>query len=415
MRLSRRGLIRGAGVSAVLAAAPRILQGAERDGSSGAVRLPATGQFAVRNHEVCLNNARWHPMSDGAMKAVQEHLAYKSRGIWTPPDAASEQQRLVKESFARLIHATPEEVAYVNSTTAGENLIVAGLGLARSGGNIVTDALHFEGSLYLYSELRKKGVEVRVVKPRNWRVELSDLERAIDKKTLLVALSQVSYINGFAQDINAVCELAHGHGAYVYADIVQAAGCVPVDVHASNVDFCASASYKWLMGDFGLGFLYIRKDLIERFPRTQWSFRQVSDFAYHAFPWDSPGQFPASYVQRKDAAGLFETETYANGVIAALSYSLPWIEAVGVGAIQAHAQTMTSRLQQELPRLGYPSITPVGSKSSIVAFRVNDTAALSSKLKRRRVDVSVSPGRMRISPSVYNTQGDVDVLLEALS
>ncbi len=75
MRLSRRGLIRGAGVAAVLATAPKI--SLPESGSTGAVKLPATEQFAVRNYEVCLNNARWHPMSDGAMKAVQEHLDYK--------------------------------------------------------------------------------------------------------------------------------------------------------------------------------------------------------------------------------------------------------------------------------------------------------------------------------------------------
>jgi len=111
------------------------------------------------------------------------------------------------------------------------------------------------------------------VRPRGWKIELADLEKVIDKKTKLVALSQVSYINGFEQDVKAVCTLAHAHGAYVYADVVQAAGRISVDVRASGVDFCANASYKWLMGDFGLGFLYIRQDLIGTFPRTQWSFR----------------------------------------------------------------------------------------------------------------------------------------------
>ncbi len=409
MRLSRRSLMKSIGTAAAMGAMPIPLLG-----STTPPPFPVAGEFAVREHEICLNNARWHPMSRGAIKAVQEHLAYKSRGIWEPPDAASEQQRTVKASFAQLINAVPEEIAYVNSTTAAENMIVAGLGLPGSGGNIVTDALHFEGSLYLYAELKRKGVDVRVVKPRGWRIELSDLEQVIDRKTRLVALSQVSYINGFEQDVKAVCDLAHAHGAYVYADTVQAAGCVPVDVRASHVDFCACASYKWLMGDFGLGFLYIRRDLIERFPRTQWSFRQIKDYEYHAFPWDTPGEFPMSYEQRTDAAGLFETGTYANGVIAALSYSLPWIQSLGVGAIQAHTQTLLGRLKVELPRLGYPSITPDGSKSAIASFLVKDPAGAAGRLKRKGVDVSFSPGRMRVSPSVYNTQGDVDAMLEAL-
>ena len=59
--------------------------------------------------------------------------------------------------------------------------------------------------------------------------------------------------NGFQHDLKAVCELAHAHGAYVYADIVQSAGAMPIDVRASGVDFCACSSFKWLMADFGLG------------------------------------------------------------------------------------------------------------------------------------------------------------------
>lgn len=257
------------------------------------------------------------------------------------------------------------------------------------------------------------------MRPRGWKIELADLEKVIDKKTKLVALSQVSYINGFEQDVKAVCTLAHAHGAYVYADVVQAAGRISVDVRASGVDFCANASYKWLMGDFGLGFLYIRQDLIGTFPRTQWSFRQFTDFEYHAFPWDGPGKFPASYKQKHDAAGLFETGTYANPVIAGLSYLLPWIAALGVKNIQAHTQTLTGRLQKELPRLGFEAITPAESWSSIVSFQVRDVAKAEAKLKRRKVDVSLSAGpmgagRMRVSPSVYNTMGDVEALLEAL-
>lgn len=257
------------------------------------------------------------------------------------------------------------------------------------------------------------------MRPRGWKIELADLEKVIDKKTKLVALSQVSYINGFEQDVKAVCTLAHAHGAYVYADVVQAAGRISVDVRASGVDFCANASYKWLMGDFGLGFLYIRQDLIGTFPRTQWSFRQFTDFEYRAFPWDGPGKFPASYKQKHDAAGLFETGTYANPVIAGLSYLLPWIAALGVKNIQAHTQTLTGRLQKELPRLGFEAITPAESWSSIVSFQVRDVAKAEAKLKRRKVDVSLSAGpmgagRMRVSPSVYNTMGDVEALLEAL-
>ena len=385
-----------------------------------AAALPMLGvrsEFVVDQYEVCLNNARWHPMSKGAKQAVIDYLDYKSRGVWVPsPGLNSPESIAVRKAFAELIHAQPHEVAFVNSTTAGENLVVAALGLHQAAaGNIVTDALHFEGSLYLYQELARRGVDVRIVKPRGWEIDLHDVQAAVDKKTKLVAVSKISYINGFEHDLKSLCELAHAHGAYVYADAVQAAGCMPLDVRASGVDFLASASYKWLMGDFGLGFLYVRENLLPKLQQTQWSFRQFESFDYHAFPGDTPGPFPASYKQRQDAAGLFELGTYANGVMAALTYSLPWIQRMGVENIQAHALELNAKLRREMLRLGYNCITPEDAKGAIIAFAVKDDARTAAKLRAKKIDVGLSRGRMRVSPSIYNTQQDIDTLLEALT
>jgi selenocysteine lyase/cysteine desulfurase len=381
-----------------------------------ATTLPVKDEFVVRDYEVCLNNARWHPMSRGAKQAVIDYLDYKAHGVVTQQGLTSPASIAVRQSFAELIGAKPSEIALVNSTTAAENMIVAGLGLHQPGkGNIVTDALHFEGSLYLYQELAKRGVDVRIVKPRGWQIDRADLDRAIDKNTRLVAVSKISFINGFEHDVKAVCDLAHAHGAYVYADAVQAVGCMPVNVRESGVDFLASASYKWLQGDFGLGFLYVREDVLAKLERSQWSFRQTASYDYHAFPGDPAGPFPASYEQLQTAAGYFELGTYANSVLAALSYSLPWIQKIGVAQIQSHALELNARLRAEMPRLGFECITPEGARGTIIAFAVKDGATAAAKLKRKKVDVSLSPGRMRVSPSIYNTTADVDSLLNALS
>jgi selenocysteine lyase/cysteine desulfurase len=378
--------------------------------------LPVKDEFVVRDYEVCLNNARWHPMSRGAKQAVIDYLDYKAHGVVTQQGLTSPASIAVRQSFAELIGAKPSEIALVNSTTAAENLIVSGLGLHQPGkGNIVTDALHFEGSLYLYQELAKRGVDVRIVKPRGWQIDRADLERAVDKNTKLVAISKISFINGFEHDLKAVCELAHAHGAYVYADAVQAVGCIPVNVRESGVDFLGSASYKWLQGDFGLGFLYVREDVLPKLERSQWSFRQTASYDYHAFPGDPAGPFPASYEQLQTAAGYFELGTYANSVLAALSYSLPWIRKIGVEKIQGHALELSAKLRAEMPRLGYECITPEAARGTIIGFAVKDGAATAAKLKAKKVDVSLSPGRMRISPSIYNTPADVDALLNALS
>ncbi len=344
----------------------------------------AQWQFGVAQDKVYLNNARWHPLSRGAEQARADYLDSKARGIWTP-GLNSPESIAVRKGFADLIGAVPAEIAFVNGTTAGENLIVNGLGLDQPGEyNIVTDALHYDRSLSFYFELRKRGVEVRIVKPKNWRIEMSDMGAAINSNTRLVALSRISFINGFEHNLNTICDLAHAHGAYVYADVVQSVGCMPLDVRESGVDFMAAATYKWLMGDYGLGFLYLRQNVL-------------------------PDDAPVPILAAQSEVGT------ADGVLAALTYSLPWIKSLGPVNIQRHALSLNATLRREMPRLGYPCITPEDAGGPIIAFTVENDQATAARLVAKKIEVGLYPGRMRVSPSIYNTDADVQALLAALS
>jgi selenocysteine lyase/cysteine desulfurase len=386
--------------------------------------LPDKSNFRVQEFETCLNNARWHPLSNGARAAATAYQEYKQRGMWdrssiwspTNPDSHSGSLPETKRLFASLIHASPDDIAFVQSTTAGENLVVQALGLASGKpGNIVTDGLHFEGSLYLYDSLRKQGVDVRVVKPQGWGIDVKDVDKAITGQTKLVAVSLVSYINGFQHDLKSLCDIAHSRGALVYADIIQAVGAMPLDVTASGVDFCATASYKWLMGDFGLGFLYARPSVRkERLTRPVYSYRQLHSFTYHQFPGDPPSEHPWEWEQEDTAAGYFEQGTLASAVSETLRYSLGYIQTIGVEAIHRHSRDLTDRLRKELPARGYPLITSDDSHGPIVAFSIHNPDDVQKRLAKAKVDVTISGRRMRISPSVYNDHRDLDKLMEAL-
>ncbi len=356
-------------------------------------------------------------MSLASLGAAQEFLRTRTYGAGptTSPDPPV-PTREAKEGFAALINAKPSEIAFVPSTTVGEHLVVAGLGIPREKGNVVTDGLHFEGSLYMYRSLAAQGLDVRMVLPRQGRIALEDLDARIDRNTKLVAISFVSYLNGFVHDLKAVCDLAHSRGAFVYADVIQGAGSTPIDVRASGVDFCACSSYKWLMGDLGLGFLYVREDLLDRvIRRTQFGFRQLKSFDYHFPPYGPAGPEPVTWESENTVAGHFEVGTWDSSTIVAVNESLAFIRRLGVAQIQAHNQALTRRLQKELPPLGYESLTPPESASSIVSFAVKDEASTSAKLAAAKVDVRLSARFMRVSPSIYNTQGDIDRLLTALS
>lgn len=417
--LTRRDLLKTSGLAAL---------GAATSGNAFATiakpTLPDRENFRVQEFETCLNAGRWHPLSNGARAAVNRYHEYKQRGIWdrtsieTPnnPNMHGGSQPGARALFAKLINATPAEIAFVPSTTAGENLVVQSLGLPAPGKNIVTDGLHFEGSLYLYDALRKQGADIRVIKPHDWRVDLADFERVIDKNTVLVAVSLISFINGYQHDLKSLCKLAHERGALVYADVVQAAGAMPIDVRELGVDFCSTASYKWLQGDFGVGFLYANQELLKgRLTRPVHSYRQVTGYETHMFPGDPAGSNDISWTQIPTAAGHFETGTIASAVTETLAYSLNYIQTLGVDTIHKHSQAMIDQMRAEIPKLGHECITPTDAHGPLIAFLLKDPAAVEAKLKTANVDVTIAGNRMRVSPSVYNDASDIDRLLRALA
>jgi selenocysteine lyase/cysteine desulfurase len=317
----------------------------------------------------------------------------------------------------------PSEIAYVSSTSAGENLVVRALGLDhRFDGNVVTDGLHFEGSLMHLLELRKQGLDVRVVAPTaDARIDMRDLERAVDRKTRLIEVSATAMYNGFQHDLKAVADLAHAHGAYVYADIVHAAGAEPFDVKATGIDFASCSSFKWLMGDFGLGFLYAREEVLGRIERPVVGYYQTDTLDANYPPNLPAGAYaPVEYSFSRSAAGMFETGSLTGSVeanVALLASSLSYVLSLGVANIQAHRLPMIRRLRQEIPRLGFTAVTPAGSTGGNVTFAKTNLGDgdIPKRLLAAKVNVRLDRHWLRVSPSVYNDMADVERLLEVLA
>jgi selenocysteine lyase/cysteine desulfurase len=417
MNNNRREFLQGIGGLAAAGAVARV-GAAALDGAPAApaARLPAQADFAIPEDVTYINSAYIHPMPRVAVAALNEYARTRSQ-----PEAQSHRLEIdsVKDEFAALINAKPSEISFVTSTSAGENLIVNGMDIARGGGNVVTDALHFDGAIMHLSELKARyGVDLRLVQPRDWRIEMKDLERVVDKKTRLIEISLVGMINGFQHDLKAVCDLAHAHGALVYVDVAQAAGATPIDVRASGVDFLACCSFKWLMGDFGLGFLYVREELLDRVvKRTEYGYFQAPNLEPQFLPGDS-GKLklgPYSWKLGADASGHFEVGTLGIPVTHVLAKSLPLIRGLGVENIQAHRQPLLKRLHAEMPRLGYQPLTPPETPSSIISFAIEDPTPVVDRLRKARINATVRQRYLRLSPSVFNDTGDIGKLLEALS
>ena len=376
-----------------------VVSGAALASAAPAAELDgARAEFPWASRETYLNTATEHPLGQRTTRAMEEYLRALTHG----PDSEREKfenGRLmaeVKRMFAQLVNAQPSEIGFTPSTQTGENLVLEGLDIQASGGNVVTNDLHYGGSLVNYRNRRKAGMDVRIIPHRDYQMDLRDLEKAVNRKTKLIAIALVSNVNGYVHDVKAISDLAHAHGAYLYCDVIQAAGAVPIDVKAMGIDFLACSAYKWLMGG-RFGYLYVPE-------RLQGTALKAKLFGGRS---------------TETGASRFEISTVSHLGCVCQHQALQYIQSIGMERIQAHAAPLVARLMKELPAAGYRTITPAGTRSPIASFLVKDAAATREKLNRAGIVTTLSggpgAGQMRVSVSVFNNQSDVDRLIGTLA
>src|ERR1019366_6797387 len=257
MDLSRRAMIGSLGIAS--AALPLAAKAA------APFSLPDKGNYDF--HGTFLNAAYAHPLNRIVRQAGNDFLMSRADKDVTRAWPRDNPRDAAVAKFAQLVNADANDIAVVPATMEGENHVVAALGLNPNAG-VVTDVYHYDASLAMYGELAKQGVPVTCLTPKDNRIPLEDVERAITSRTKLVAASHIASDTGHQYDLKALCDVAHKKGALVYADIVQSAGAVPLDLKASGVDFACSGAYKWLMAEFGTAFLYVRPDRLSELKRT---------------------------------------------------------------------------------------------------------------------------------------------------
>ena len=310
----------------------------------------------------------------------------------------------VRGQFARLINASPDEIAFLYATSEGENVLAGAIDLTR-GDNVVIDELHYNTTFVLYRELEKlRGIELRIVKHRGGFVAREDFEKFVDKRTRLVSVAWVSHQNGFRHDMRPLADLAHANGAYFYTDAVQALGMFPVDVKAAGVDCLTSGTYKWLLGGFGVAPFYMRRELLDRVrPDRYGEFnveKELDDHRYELFK----------------TAKKFEYATLPFSEVYQLGASLAYLEKVGVDRIERHTISLAHELWTGLRDLGFSMLTPAGNKSSITSIRLTEAQQARARAALDKASAQVSfrerGTQIRISPALFNNRDDIRRFVE---
>lgn len=413
-RLSRRGFLKttaAAGVAAIPAASGLACgQGAASDGegdvgSSGADDpLGIRGDFPVTEELAYLNTASVGPLSTSVRDALRAYADEKM--LRRNPSAGREAIASARSRFAGLFGADEDELAFLYATSGAENIIVSAMEW-REGDNVVVDELHFTTTFVLYRELeRRAGVELRIIPARDGIVTVDDFAARTDGRTRLISVAWVSNRNGFRYDLPPLAELAHAHGAYLYADAIQAWGTFPTDLHAENVDFACGNGYKWLHADFGCAPFYVRREHLEWMTPDRWGHRQVAEaLAGHRF-------------RLREDAGKLEYANPAYGPVTAMDAALEHMGRVGLGRIAGHTHALAGALRDGAEALGMRMFTPPGNPSAIVSFHHGlDHEALAAALEDEGVAVTFQEdgALLRAAVGMFNNRGDVDRLLRVVA
>jgi len=356
--------------------------------------------FPVVADHIYLNSAFIAPVHRAVVAASRAYIEGKSTGSMQL-GALRDSAAAVRAQFAHLVNATPEEIGLLFSTGDGENVLANGVGL-KAGDNVVVDDLHYSTEFVLYRALEaSRGIELRIVKNRNGAVTASDFEPHIDKRTRIVSVAWVSNQNGFRHDMRPLADLAHANGALFYADAVQAAGMIELDVRAAGVDALCSGSYKWLMSEFGVAPFFVSREVIDRIQSDR-----IGEFSVAKAE-------PDHHYQLLKTASKFEGTSRSFGAVAQLEASLAYLDKVGIARIEEHTVGLAQRLYEGLVKQGYKMFTPPGNRSSIVTFTLSKPADdFRAAFRAAKIDVTVRNGQVRVSPALFNNADEIERLLD---
>jgi len=362
--------------------------------------------FPIVKEKIFLNHAGVSPICTPVEEAIRDHLNSRMRG-----DQADFDGEQAKRLFARLINARQEEIALVPNTSTGLS-IVANLLRYPRGSNIVTSDLEFPSVVYPWLMVKaKSGLEVRYVRNVGGRLPVEAFEKAVDDQTVAVVISHVEYANGFRNDLAGIAEVAHECGALLVVDACQSAGALRIDVKRHGIDYLATSCYKWLLGPSGMGFLYVRDDLIRDAEPifVGWASADQRIFKT-ADLWDN------RRIVLSETASRFEVGTLSALSLVGATAALRLILSYGIERIESRILELTGYLLNRLGEEGFPAQTPSEphSRSGIVNFRVSDPERIVKDLRRRNVIVSARMNGIRVSPHFYNTREEIDGLLTSL-
>ena len=370
--------------------------------------------FPILNHWDFYNHAGASPLPAPVAKVMRDYVheteqnAYLFGNRYAEPD-------VIRKIAAQMIDAeSGDEVAMLKNTAEGLSIVAQSIEW-KPGDRIVTAAGEYPANVYPWMEQSRRGAELVFVP----EVEHDDgtrevpldsiLREAAHPRTRVVTLSHVEFATGQRHDIAAIGKFCRENGKLFVVDAIQSLGALPVSVRDANIDYLAAGGQKWMLAAEGAAIFYCRRELMDR----------TRPLLIGAVSVENATAFSEyDYTFAKNAR-RYESGTYNIVGFRAMRAAMEMLMELGANAISHRIKTITERLIEGLRAKSYTVASPRDGEqwSGIVSFssRSGDHDQIVRTLRReQKTELVVRGGRLRAAPHFYNTEEQIDRLIERL-
>ncbi|NYT25464.1 aminotransferase class V-fold PLP-dependent enzyme [Alcaligenaceae bacterium] len=360
------------------------------------------------------------PVSTAVRAAVDSYLDDCVHGR-VDKDALFEETENVRSRFAGLVNADADEITFTKNTSEGLNIICTGIDWQPGDNLVFCPELEHPNNIYLWLNLERKGVEIRMIRQKDGFMPIDDMINAIDERTRLLTVSSVSFIPGFRTDMEKLGRACRERNVLFLIDGTQSVGVLHTDVQRMHIDALAVSTQKGLMGLYGMGFLYVRKAVAERMSPTYIARFGIDIGNEGALEYD----FGGGGFSLLPGARRFDLGNYNFAGVRAVGESLAFITSIGTRRIESHVTALAHGLARGFLDLGLPVCggEPGEHTAQTVSVGLQDPGAcdgdtverlrqLYGWLAENGVKLSIRRDLLRFSMHVYNDMMDVDRTLE---
>jgi selenocysteine lyase/cysteine desulfurase len=362
-------------------------------------------RFPIFKRCVYVNSCSQGALSTDVETALGEWIRTWHDG-GSPWELWVEQVEALRTAFAGSIGADAEEIAVVPAASGGINAVASAVDFGGTRRGVVMGEFEFPTMAQIWLAQQRRGAQISWARAAGDSLPLEAYEAVVDDTTLIVPATHVCFRNGHKTDIAALTAMCHARGALVFMDDYQHTGSAPLNVRELGVDFMVTGCLKYLLAAPGIGFLYVRRALIEQLePSVTGWFGRINPFAFRIDALD----WPAS-------ARRFESGTPPVPSAYAALAGLQLLNQIGYDTVARQIAALVARFQGAASAAGFVVRTPAspGRRGPLVVVQSVDAPALVACLAKRDIVASARGNGLRISFHAYNSEADVDAVMAAL-